>query len=347
MPTPPNALLRALRPAPYRGDVVAAGVVMLAVLVLLVDLRFAGAWSEGARFAVAGVATLFVGALAVLSVPEGDAPRAYQTVLYVGTCLLGLLALGHLAHLLGARSAGSAGAVLWITLAVGLTALWFSLRRGSSYCTLLAALAFTVALQAGWELVFDPSGATAAKWLLLLAVAADVLGVGLLRDRRRRHAVMLIDAAGVALLLLAVLLLVEQRAFGLLDLRQTVPDGWTGYAFADVPSAPWGWMLVILLGGCGLVAYAGVDREPGPGYLGLLVLVAFAVTGAVADATLLGWPLVLAVAALVFLGIGLRPSRPLPPEPPRDVGVEPETVPLPRRGDDAPRTVRPRGDDEL
>ena len=79
-----------------------------------------------------------------------------------------------------------------------------------------------------------------------------------------------------------------------------------------------GWELLLLGAGWGLIAYAGVDREPGPGYLGFFVLASFVLIAGpdVTDPSILGWPLVLLLlAGGVLLVIGLRPRRELPPEP--------------------------------
>ena len=83
-------LLDGLRPKPFRGDVVAAGVVVLVTLVGVVEVRFADAWGAGAHLAYALAAWVFVGAMAVLSPVEGSAPRAYQSVLYVALFPLAL-----------------------------------------------------------------------------------------------------------------------------------------------------------------------------------------------------------------------------------------------------------------
>jgi hypothetical protein len=94
----------------------------------------------------------------------------------------------------------------------------------------------------------------------------------------------------------------------------------------------WGWELLILATGFGLIAYSSVDRQPGPAYLGVLNLIIFtAITSLEIDdhgATLLGWPLALAGAAVFLLIIGLRPTTPAPPPPDIDA---PEPPPLPLR----------------
>ena len=83
------------------------------------------------------------------------------------------------------------------------------------------------------------------------------------------------------------------------------------------PGAGTGWELFLYACGFGLCAFSAVDRAPGPGWIGVAVLLATTVAAAGGKATLIGWPLVLAVGAGGLLVIGLRPSRPLPPAPSR------------------------------
>ena len=60
----------------------------------------------------------------------------------------------------------------------------------------------------------------------------------------------------------------------------------------------WGWELVALVEGAVLTLYAVRQLEPGPGYLAFFVLVLFAFSAAATsdEATLVGWPLALAIA---------------------------------------------------
>src|SRR5437763_181970 len=77
------------------------------------------------------------------------------------------------------------------------------------------------------------------------------------------------------------------------------------------PGAGTGWEMFLYASGFGLCAFSAVDRAPGPGWIGVGVLLATTVAAAGGKATLIGWPLVLAVGAGGLLAIGLRPSRPL------------------------------------
>jgi hypothetical protein len=89
-----------------------------------------------------------------------------------------------------------------------------------------------------------------------------------------------------------------------------------GFGSGDEGFLPGFWELVVLVAGCGLIAYGAVDRVPGAAWLGLAHLVAFlAAASAGADDTLLWWPLILLALGGGVLAAGLRPRRPLPPEP--------------------------------
>ena len=87
----------------------------------------------------------------------------------------------------------------------------------------------------------------------------------------------------------------------------------------------------LLLIGSGLVAYAAIDREPGPGYLGVAVLGAFTLLAGApvaARGSLIGWPLFLLVIGGAGIAIGLRPRRPLPPSPDANISAPASSVPL-------------------
>jgi hypothetical protein len=149
--------------------------------------------------------------------------------------------------------------------------------------------------------VFDPHGPTTTRWILLLLLAVYVLSSLWRRDRERRHAVQMVNAAGLAVLAL------ELTFFGSLFTILGPPPSGPGF----------GWALIMLAGGFGLLAYAAVDREAGPGYLGILVLaIAIVLVGRPHfTGDLLFWPLFLLLVGLAGVGLGLRPRRRLPPEP--------------------------------
>jgi hypothetical protein len=309
-----------LTPKPFRGDVIAAGVVVLTTLVWTLVARFDGTWSTGVHLAYCAVALAFVGAMAAWAPMEGEAPRAYQSVLYVATIALWIPALGELAQVLGADEAtSSTGVVAGEATATALLAFGFAVGRNSAVCTLIGAVAAGIALLAATDAVFDVEGIATFRWILLgFMVVCAFAAIGQ-RDRRPRHGVALIDAAGLAVLGIAA-------TFTLGLVLGVEVDAETG----DLPGVAWGWELLIVSAGFGLIAYSSVDRQPGPAYLGVANLVLFTLitSSSIQRATLLGWPLALALAAGFLLAVGLRPTTPAPPPPDVDA---PSPPPLPLR----------------
>jgi hypothetical protein len=310
-------VLEALRPEPHRGDQVAAGVVVLTTAIYVLEERFAHTWGAGIRFVIDALALFAVGALAVQSPVEGERPRAYQSVLYIATFFLAALTLRNLADILGADNPPQAsGTVVWIALLLCALCIWFATRRNSAVMTLLGAISFAFAVEAFIDWVFDPHGLSTFRWILLLLVLAFTLASLSARGDRPRHAVQLVNAGGLSAVALGLTF-----AFTTLITLNGVPIG---------SGAGAGWELFLLACGFGLCAYAAVDRERGPAYLGVAVLALFvAIAGPPArdGASLIGWPIVLLLMAGGMLAIGLRPSRPLPPPP--DAGAPPPPPPAP------------------
>jgi hypothetical protein len=298
-----------LRPLPFRGDLIAAGAVVLAVGVLLLEARFADTWAAGPRLLVAGAAAALLLALGLRAPVEGPTPRIYVSVLLVAALPLVATALVVLAQALGAGADPGAGTVAWTSAAIAV--LYGALARlcNSAICTLAGAASAVTAVVAGVAWIAEPDGPGPYRWVLLGCVVALALATLRLRDRHRRHAVSLVDVAGIA-----------AAGLGLLSLS----DG----LFGEEAGVGWGWELVLLALGFSLVAYAGADRERGPGYLGALVLALF-VGVAASDDSLLWWPLLLVVLGGAVVIAGLRPTTPAPPPPDADAPV---TVPRPIDG---------------
>ena len=314
-----------LRPPPHRGPLIAAGAVVLAVGVLLAQLRLDEVAARLAAAALAAAAILWIGLQAR---PEDGRPPAYQSVLLVTGLLLLYVALLDLADLVGADfGAGGDGAretvvwgtfppgtMIWTSLALAAVAGWAGLTRNSSIALLIAALAVGIALLALLALVFDSDSQGPYRLLLLALAIGLVLGSLVLRGTAPRHAQQLINAAGTAILVIPLVAL----GAGALQLLQLF-----GGAPRDL--LPGFWELVVLAAGCGLVAYGAVDRVPGAAYLGVANLLGFiAVVAIGADGTLLWWPLALILLGAGAMGAGLRPTSPLPPEPdPYRAGEQP------------------------
>lgn len=331
--------LRALTPHPHRGDLIAAGAVPLALGVLLINVRFGGQWSNGILLVLTALACALVLGMGLLAPLEGERPRAYQQVLLLAGLLLGFVALLRVARVLGvARPLGNSGADTWIFALVAAGAAWIARTRRSAICALIAALAAIVTAVAFVDWAFAPTGPATFRWLLLALAIVLVLIALARRDVERRESVYLIDAAGVAILVLGLSFIgALLRVLTFLGVSGATPGG--------------GWKLVLLAAGLGLVAYAAVDREPGPAYLGGLVLLLFVLLAGLpgaGGASLWFWPLVLLLVGGAAIGAGLRPRRPLPPEPQPTVSHSAPTQAFPGPGAREPGgslwSSRERGD---
>jgi hypothetical protein len=302
-----NRIVDFVRPHPHRGDIIAMGVVPLTVSVVVADLRMDHAWSSLVHVLFAYAFLAFVHGMAMLAPLERrEGPRAYHSVLLVSGLALAALAIFRLGQLLGAAHlVHNAGALAWsLTLFAGY-ALAGAYAKRSAICTLAAALALGGGFLAFCDWVLDLDSLGTFRWLTLVLMVIYALRSLGLREHHPRHAVAFVNAAALAAIAIGVMTLVSGPA--------------------------WGWQLVVLAVGFGLIAYASTDEENGTGYLGaiaLLVFAACAVRATHGKPSLLGWPLVLFLMSLLGLGLGLRPRRELPPPP--DLGnPEAETVPLP------------------
>jgi hypothetical protein len=323
-----NVVLDRMRPHPHRGDVIAAGAVPLAVAAFVIDLRMTQ-WSTAARFVVVGLIAGLLLALGWLAELEGETPRPYHSVLLVAGLLPLILALTLLAELLGAQHPPGSGGEVW-TFGLEAAIAWAAARRANSgVCTLIAALAVAVAVEALVRWVFTPTGLGTFRALLVVLALGYAGGSLRLREHQRRHAVQLVNAAGLVTIVLALTYLATTLVATALR-----SSGAFLTAFGGQATAPFGWKLYILAIAFGLIAYAAVDREPGPAYIGaallgaFAVLVGFPVSG---RGSLVGWPLFLLIVGGAGLAIGLRPRAPLPPEPPTaPTAPPPPTIPLHR-----------------
>ena len=297
-----------LRPPAHRGPLIAAGAVVLAAGVVLAQLRLEEPLGDGIHLLYAALAGGLVFGLGLQARLEGGAPAAYQSVLLVTGLVLLAVALLRLADVLGAGDAGyPSGAVVWTSLVFGALALGPATRLNSGFCLLLAALAAVVAVLHAVDWLASPDGPTPYRILLVAASLGFVLVALVLRGGRYRSSVLMVDLAGLLMVALALSLV------GVLELFDVLAAGDSGAA------AGTGWELLVLAAACGLIAFGAVDRQPGPAYLGVLELVLFVVLAVQTDddaATLLWWPLVLLALGAGVMGAGLRPRRPLPPEPP-------------------------------
>ena len=272
---------------------------------ILFELRLLNELSDVVHFLVLGVPAGVILALGLQAPNEEGKPPAYQSVLLVTGLLLLFPALLRLADVLGAEDPEDfpAGELTWTLAVVAGVALYASIKRNSAISLLFAAIAGVGALIAGWEWVFEPGSFTASRWLLAASSAALVMAGLAMRDSAPRKSELMIDAAGLAILFIAL-----QGLVGTVVFVEDEPT--TGAVLPDF------WELIVFGAGVGLLAFGALDRSPGPGWLGFANLVVFiGAVGLNADETLYFWPLALLLVGALMMGSGLRPREPLPPEP--------------------------------
>lgn len=306
-----SAVLDRLRPHPHRGDVIAAGAVPLSLAAIVIELRMTQ-WALGPRFAVVALIAGLLLTMGVLAPLEGPSPRVYHSVLLVAGLLPMVVALQLLAEVLGASRPPGPGADFWTFGAEAALAATIARRLNSAVCTLIAALSAAVAVEAFVVWVFQPHGIGTFRAILVALALVFVGGALRLREHHRRHAVQFVNAAGLVSLALAISLLAGTL------LASALGRAGGSFVSGQLLGASFGWKLYLLAVGLGLVAYAAVDHEPGPAYIGVAVLVAFAVMvgrNLSGRGSLVGWPLFLLVIGGAGLAVGLRPRQPLPPPP--------------------------------
>jgi hypothetical protein len=318
------SLAELLRPPPHRGPLIASGAVPLAVGLALLEFRLDNRLADPVHMLILLACGGLIFWLGAQAPNEDGVPPAYQSILLVTGLFLLFAGLLTAADVLGADFDGApVGAYLWVSLLTGGLALWPAFARNSAISLLLAALLGGVALLTAWSWLFDATSAAPYRWLLAAYAAGLVLAALALREPAPRHAEVLIDAGGLAVAAIALVLNPQTFFFG----------------GASLPGI---WEVVLLGAGFGLVAFGALDRSPGPAYLGVLNLALFilAVNGSHTE-TLYWWPLVLIAAGATMLVAGLRPRAPLPPEPaPYRAGE----APLAARADDDETIIRVRQD---
>ena len=289
-----------------RGEALAGAAIVLTVALFVVELRFLNEWGSGIHLAYLGIASLAILAIALGEPSEGD-PSPTLSVLYVTSFLLALRALYHLAEVLGADNGLNQWETLtWVGAVLTLLGGFLAWTRRSAVMMLFAAVAFGVMVESAYEWVVDPQGPEGLRWILMALIAIYAVGILLIRDERPRHAIALADAAGLALVVLAISLIGDSTGpiFGLV-LGQ-----------AQLSGIPGGWEIAQLLGGGLLVAYGIYERAPGPAYFGGYSLVAFTVLARVGEeVSMLWWPVILLVVALIAAAYEFSPARAASGEP--------------------------------
>ena len=299
-----------------RGNALAAGAVLLAVAVTMLDLRLDDSWANGVHLIVDGAAFAFLFSLALRS-PLPARPLAYHSALALASLGLLVLVLDRVAHVLGADAPfSSSGTVMWMSAIFTLVAVFCTLRFQSLGCALLAGIGVAVFVLTFVDWAFDPKGVTTFRWILFLLILG--FAAYALRARsgeRAGYATSAVDVVGLLLIGLAGTFLAS------LVFASINPLNALGQGSLDVG---FGWKAILVIGSLAVVAYAVVTRERGPGWIGfvaLLLTIIIVANPTSSDRTIVGWPLILLLAAGAAFAIGLRErppsgrSRPRSPRP--------------------------------
>jgi hypothetical protein len=275
----------------------ATAAVVFALAVGAIQVRMEDPWSDGALLLVAGGTFLIIYVLGLAGPGTLDRPAPPTSLLIITALLVAPSALLQLARVLGADNAFDSGTLTWMAAVFAVVAAVPSRTRGSAAATLLCAAGLTGVVLAGADWVFDLESLNTFKYLLAGLTAVFFVAGLTTGGARARHGVVLIGAAGLTAVALGVIL---TGLFGL-DVILSSNGG-----------EPWGWVLVQLLSGAALVAYAVSANQPGPAYLGAIVLLQFLVGAALdfsKNGSLSGWPVALLIIGGVVLAYTLRPRR--------------------------------------
>jgi hypothetical protein len=299
--------VRELLAAEEGGAARALGGLLLAIAVLVVEFRrsaLGDPWGPLPILLVVLVPTVIFYGAGVLGARFAGGPRAWHVLFSVlGIAFVPITLYSFLDWVGGETDAPLNTA--WIFLVSAIAAFAAALIGRVRVGCLLGALALIVAWLGLWgELLDDGLGADVGtlRGLLVLAAAIVVVG-GLMLARFGLPAggfSDMITAAGLAA--------VAAGAISLIALG----DVFVPFAAPEVEaSLLWDvWLLLVTLA---LLAYGAVAGVRGPAYVGTVGLIAFAFTvGLDADdstpsGTLLGWPLVLLIAAMGLLALSALP----------------------------------------
>lgn len=272
----------------------AAAAVLVATAVGALQVRLD--WDAGPFLLLSLVGSAVVVPWALRAAAGRDLPDGAATAMLVAGLVLLALTVGNLADALGAE--GGPGSTTWTALLFAALAAIPAWQLDSPVSALASSLALGVAFIAAVDWIFDPSDVDTFRWLFLLAALAYGAAAFALEGARPRHAVQHVSAAGLALLVLAASLYAEVvvQAFDLAFSGALGADEAGEISF----NAAFGWELVALAGAAALIAYAVLRREPGPGYIGAIVLAVSTTVAAAPESepSVVGWPLLLVLLAL-------------------------------------------------
>jgi hypothetical protein len=229
---------------------------------------------------------------------EGARPTAEQSALLVAALVMLVAAVVRFGQVTtGNDSADSAGTITWLAAVFTLIATAAALRRRSAVCALIAAIGFGVFATEFIDWVDSgPLEAKGVRWIFFGLLIVYLLVAAALRASRPRHSAQFVNAG-----MLAVLAILETSGviFGIEE------SGGSGFL-------PTWWEIVVLVAPLLALGYALWARERGPGWTGGVALTIAALAVGIpgsSGGSLLGWPLILLVPAVLALVVGIAQPR--------------------------------------
>jgi hypothetical protein len=277
----------------------AIGGVLLAAAFAISDIRLEDSWARGVHFAVVGVGFLIVYVLGLTRPSQEDGrPTAEQSALLASSLVLLVFTVARFGNVVVGGGSEHAGTLTWMALLYAALAAYPAVTRRSAVCTLAAAAG--VGLGIGEFVSWVSPGSVqvnGARWILFGLIVLYALGALALRRWRPRHGAQLVNAAMLALI----------GIIGTVTVDQFFVEG-----TADVPHLSTWWEIVAFAVSVAGIFYAIGSRERGPAWTagGALVLATGTIGSPVGHGnTLVGWPLVLIVAAALSLAAGFVTAR--------------------------------------
>ena len=291
-------------PATDQGFLLGSAGILLATTVLMFQVRLEESWSNGLHLVVAAAVC---GLLFFLGARERfpDGPRAHQSTLLISALALLLVVVIRLGDVLADNPFDNSLTIAWMAALFAALAAVAAFYLGSAVCTLFAAVGAAIAVVA----VLDEAtaeGIVSDNFRFYLTAIAGAFGAGsvwLRRIGRERHSVQLVNAAALTLMAVAGSFIAESIAGAFNG------DSDDGPGFATDS----GWELVLMIGSFWILAYAALRREPGPAWLGAVLLNVSALVAAAEDpddATIVGWPLAMLLLAVAALALAFRGALP-------------------------------------
>lgn len=239
---------------------------------------------------------------------DASAVPAWRSVLLVFAVFLTPVTLFQFISLINGSTGDSLNQA-WIFAATGGLAAFGAYRLGTPFAALLSAIAVLIAWIALWDKITSPA-ATTLRYLLIIIGLFFVAGAATLHLARRRWAVELVTAAGIALIGAGVLgiggvaIQVVTGGFGIVG----VPESLGALRQQNV------WNVLLLLVSVALIVYGTAVARRGPTYVGGFGLFAFIISvggelagigsGESPEGKLFWWPCLLVLFGAAGLAAG-------------------------------------------